>query len=204
MSSGTGSALTPSRAPNYDREPFVAVPAGAGACVGGWDAIGERVRTASRSSGERFVVVVDCYVGVHAESVREELTRRLKPALVIDSRGAFRGPEEIDRLVEPYLGGDDPIFGFLCGLTMDRFLDPAKLADLRRRVEQARGLVLIVGEAASAVHAGDLLVYADMPRWEGQLRQRRNEVSNLGVVNAELKASLQYKRSFFIDWRVCD
>jgi mannose-6-phosphate isomerase class I len=29
-------------------------------------------------------------------------------------------------------------------------------------------------------------------------------VSNLGVENRSLDASLQYKRSFFVDWRVCD
>ena len=49
-----------------------------------------------------------------------------------------------------------------------------------------------------------LLVYADLPRWEAQQRQRRNEISNLGVENRTLKASLKYKRSYFIDWRVCD
>ena len=43
-----------------------------------------------------------------------------------------------------------------------------------------------------------------MPRWEGQLRFRRNEVSNLGVENKSLEASLQYKRAYFVDWRVCD
>ena len=50
----------------------------------------------------------------------------------------------------------------------------------------------------------DLLVYFDMTRWEGQLRHRRNEVSNLGVNNKELKASLQYKQAYFVDWRVVD
>src|SRR5258707_514650 len=47
-------------------------------------------------------------------------------------------------------------------------------------------------------------VAGDMSRWEEQKRQRRNLVSNLGVSNSPLKASLQYKRSFFVDWRVCD
>ncbi|MBE7157310.1 MAG: class I mannose-6-phosphate isomerase, partial [Rhodospirillales bacterium] len=47
-------------------------------------------------------------------------------------------------------------------------------------------------------------VYADLARWEGQLRFRRNEASNLGVENHTLAASLQYKRAFFVDWRVCD
>jgi hypothetical protein len=43
-----------------------------------------------------------------------------------------------------------------------------------------------------------------MPRWEHWQRFERDEVSNLGVDNAGLDASLQYKRSFFVDWRVCD
>jgi mannose-6-phosphate isomerase class I len=33
---------------------------------------------------------------------------------------------------------------------------------------------------------------------------RRDEISNLGVDNRDLKWSLQYKRAFFTDWRVCD
>jgi mannose-6-phosphate isomerase class I len=41
-------------------------------------------------------------------------------------------------------------------------------------------------------------------RWEGQLRYRRDEACNLGVENRTLAASLQYKRAFFVDWRVCD
>ena len=54
------------------------------------------------------------------------------------------------------------------------------------------------------VPGADLLLYADMPRWEGQLRQRRGEADNLGTRNRGLKASLQYKRSFFVDWRIAD
>ena len=42
----------------------------------------------------------------------------------------------------------------------------------------------------------DLLVYADLPRWEAQGRQRRGEISNLGVDNQGLKPSLHYKRAF--------
>ena len=44
----------------------------------------------------------------------------------------------------------------------------------------------------------------DLARWEAQQRQPRHEISNLGADSRELKPSLQYKRSFFIDWRVCD
>ena len=90
-------------------------------------------------------------------------------------------------------------------MNLDQFIDAGKAAALRGQIAAVpEGLVLVVGTGAANLHAGDVLIVADMPRWEGQNRQRRNEVSNLGVKNNELKASLQYKRSFFIDWRVGD
>lgn len=187
---------------NYDKRPFIPA-ADAHACVAGWDAIAAQLSHATKGR-TRTVIVVDCYVGVAADEVADALSKAFSPTLTINSRDAFATPQQIDRLVEPFLGGNDPIFGYLCGLTMPQFLDQQKLKALQRRVDQAHGVILIVGEAASTIHSGDVLVYADMPRWEGQLRQRRNEVSNLGVHNADLKASLQYKRSFFVDWRVCD
>ncbi|MCX6928279.1 MAG: class I mannose-6-phosphate isomerase, partial [Verrucomicrobia bacterium] len=66
------------------------------------------------------------------------------------------------------------------------------------------GLVLVVGCGARLLAERDVLVYADLARWEAQLRFRRNETSNLGVENRTLAASLQYKRAFFVDWRVGD
>src|SRR5690606_10632861 len=41
-------------------------------------------------------------------------------------------------------------------------------------------------------------------RWEIQLRFRRNEVGNIGADNATDPFAYQYKRAFFVDWRVCD
>ena len=107
-------------------------------------------------------------------------------------------------MVAPYLGGDDPIFGRMTPLGLRDFLDGSLLRDLRHKVAAMAGTVLIVGPGASLVSPAALLIYADMPRWEGQLRQRRGEVSNLGADNRGLKASLQYKRSYFVDWRVLD
>jgi len=78
-------------------------------------------------------------------------------------------------------------------------------AGFKSTVNKLDGPVYIYGPGATLLCENPgLVVYFDMPRWEGQLRQRRNEVNNLGVNNMELKASLQYKRSFFVDWRVCD
>jgi mannose-6-phosphate isomerase class I len=88
---------------------------------------------------------------------------------------------------------------------MKDFLAPEKVDSLRAIIEgSADEVVIVVGPGASLVHPGDILVYADLARWEAQLRMRRDEISNLGVENRTLKWSLQYKRAFFIDWRACD
>jgi mannose-6-phosphate isomerase class I len=194
------------RKPNYDKFPAVAVPDSENACVTGWDDIAERLRLAMAKRGARkTIVVVECYTGVREDEVRRALELRLKPALVVRAADAMLVPEKIDALVLPFLGGNDPVFGFMSELTLPQFFDETRVSSLRQEVERSPdGIILIVGCGARLIHAGDLLVYADLPRWEAQLRFRRNETGNLGVDNRMLAASLQYKRAFFVDWRVCD
>ncbi len=194
------------RKSNYDKFPCVAVPVSDGAAVQGWDATGERLRRAVAERGQaKVILAVECYPGVDESQVLAKLAARLKPALTMAAREALWAPAQIDSLVALFLGGDDPVFGFLSGLTLPQFFDPEKLKRLRERVAaEPPGLVLVVGCGAVLVHEPDILVYADLTRWEAQLRFRRNETSNLGVENRTLAASQQYKRAFFVDWRVGD
>lgn len=190
--------------PNYDLCPEISAPnAHARDCWSGWEAVAKKIEEAL--GGNRHTLAVECYTGVLDQGLQEWLVRSLRPELAIHTKTLFKATEEIERLVEPYLGGDDPVFGFLSRLRMEDFLDRERLSKIRDRIRDASSKrVLIVGPGASLVADADILIYADMPRWEGQLRQRRGEVDNLGVRNRGSKASLQYKRSFFIDWRVCD
>ena len=194
------------RTPNYDKFPFVAVPDADNCCVQGWADIATRLRQAiSRHASKKVVVVVDCYTGVNEASVVQGLQSRLSPALALRAEDAMLDSEQIDELVAPFLGENDPVFGFLSGLTLPQFFDQEKLLKIRAQVAAIpEGLVLVVGCGASLVAEPDILIYADLARWEAQLRYRRNEASNLGVENRTLAASLQYKRAFFVDWRVCD
>ena len=60
------------------------------------------------------------------------------------------------------------------------------------------GIVIVYGVGAAYLcEHPDLLIYADMARWEIQSRFRKNEISNIGVNNKEERTSLQYKRAFF-------
>lgn len=187
-----------SRSSNYEKTPVVPVPNGEGRCVAGWDAIAERL------SGRKGTIAIECYPGVDENAIARELRSRLHPGITITTRELMLPENEVDALVAPFLGGDDPVFGFLSGLNLPQFFDPAKVEAARAKAAQATELVLIVGVGATLVHPGDVVVYADLARWEAQMRFRRNESANLGTENHELKWSAQYKRAFFIDWRVAD
>ncbi|MDR3688150.1 MAG: class I mannose-6-phosphate isomerase [Fimbriimonas sp.] len=187
-----------SRSPSYDKFPFVSVPGGAGKATTGWDSITDRLARTCH------VLTVECYPGVDTVGVCRELADRLDPVLVIETRDLLLCECAINRLVEPFLGGDDPVFGFLSGLTLPQFFDPERVAAARADVEACTGQVMIVGVGASHIHPGDVLVYADLARWEAQLRFRRSESGNLGADNHKCAWSQQYKRAFFVDWRVAD
>ncbi|MBX7123391.1 MAG: class I mannose-6-phosphate isomerase [Opitutaceae bacterium] len=193
------------RKSNYDKFPHIAVP-GTKSCATGWDAIARRLRdTEAVSPGFRCVVAVECYPGVNEAQVRTELTARLSPTLVLDPSEALLPPDRIESLVAPFLGGNDPVFGYLSNLTLPEFFDASKLTELRARLDAcATGLILIVGCGARLIADGDVFVYADLARWEAQMRFRRKESANLGTSNHALAANLKYKRAFFVDWRVAD
>jgi mannose-6-phosphate isomerase class I len=191
---------------NYDKFPKVDIPNSAGRCVVGWEACANRLQRAIAIRGaDRTVMVIECYPGVNAAEVIHELQKRLAPQLILRAAEAMLNPDQIENLVTPFLGKDDPVFGFLTGLTLPEFFNPERLAQARSQLETVRkGLVVVVGCGARLITEGDILVYADLPRWEAQNRFRRNEANNLGVENRTIPASLQYKRAFFVDWRVAD
>jgi len=192
-------------ASNYDKHPSIDVPVAAGSCVAGWESVCDQLEKAiTRRGPARTVLTVECYTGVHEDEIAGAL-QALNPVRVIRSADAFLPPVEIDRKVAPFNGGDDPVFGRMNDLGMADFMDQSEIDRLAAEIELVEsGLVIVIGSAAALIHPGDILLYADLARWEAQMRMRRDEISNLGVENRTLKWSLQYKRTYFTDWRVCD
>jgi mannose-6-phosphate isomerase class I len=189
------------RRSNYDKSPFTQVGP-ASACDLGWPAIVERLRPLGTRS--RCVLAVECYPGVEVDAVRRALAEGLSPALVIDARQAYKDGSEIERLCAPYLG-DDPVFGRMNGLSLAEFIHPGRRHLMEGRIEAVRsGLVLVVGPGATLLSAPDVLVYADLARWEIQRRQRRHELASLGGHDKLDRPSKLYKRGFFVDWRAAD
>lgn len=194
------------RTSNYDKFPQVDVPSGNQGVTRGWAAIAAQLQSSLSAQQEtRAIMAIECYPGVSIAEIRGALQPVFVRALWIDSSEAMLSAAQIDQLVAPDLGGDDPVFGYMSRLVLEQFFDTEKIAAVRTRITNAPGPVIVIGPGALVLVPGPgVLVYADLPRWEAQQRQRRGEVSNLGTENRTLKPSLQYKRSLFIDWRVCD
>ena len=192
-----------SRRSNYDKYPCIPVSTSKSECWAGWPEILERLR---ESSGQSCCVLcVECYPGAFESVIRDALVEGLRPQAVIYAPDLLKPPHEVDRMLQPVLG-DDPVFGSMNEITLEEFFDPGRLNHARvKAANWERGLLLILGVGAALISPRpDVLVYADMARWEIQGRQRRNEIANLGTDNLNEKPNLKYKRAFFVDWRAAD
>src|SRR5262249_24543797 len=191
-----------SRRSTYDKSPKIAVSASARDVQVGWPAIVERLKGEVRR--RPFLLCVECYPGSFEREIERELRESLGPDSVFHAADCHLSENEIKCLCEPDLG-DDPVFGRMRRHEISDFLWCSRLAKAREQIRHANGLVLVIGTGASLLaEHWDLLVYADMARWEIQQRQRAGTVTNLGLNNADERASLKYKRAFFVDWRAAN
>jgi mannose-6-phosphate isomerase class I len=170
----------------------------------GWEQIIGRLKTEiERNNASRYVLLIETYQGVYHDELINGFSL-LKPNLFIKSEDAFYPEDQIRKITYPDVT-DDAIFGYMTRLTYDKLLDPEKVNALRAKIKNATGLVIVYGHAAAIIaDESDCLVYADMARWEIQLRQRKHEINNIGLSNAGEAPGIQYKRGFFVDWRICD
>ena len=171
----------------------------------GWQAIAGKIETEiSLKEDYHQRIIIECYHGVLTEEIISGLKEHFKtPITFIPVEAAMLGEGEVDRMVYPFVT-DDPVFGYMSPLQMDDFFDPNALKEIRQRIDSIdHGVVCVYGAGASLVSPGTgLLIYADMPRWEIQLRFRNKLISNLGTNGVDQPFSYQYKRAYFVDWRV--
>ncbi len=191
---------------NYDKYPHIEISANNNEVCEGWIAINEKInQTIKQSVKGKSIIVIECYQGIDRDELKSSLQNGLQHAKWVDVESAWKAEKEIIDMVYPFVT-DDAIFGYMTSLTMSDYFDSEKLSTLRSEVDQVeQGVIVLFGHGASLVSKQiDLLVYADMARWEIQLRMRKNQVTNLGIQNSKASFSEQYKRGYFVDWRVCD
>jgi mannose-6-phosphate isomerase class I len=190
---------------NYDKFPFIQVEPENTSCIEGWTNIAKKINSDILSLNQKKVIVaIECYQGI----LHEELTvlqNLLVYNLWIDAEKSYKNETAILSMIGPDMT-DDSVFGYLTQLDIEDYFDSQKLNATREEISKLKeGTVIVYGSGSGRVVLDfDLLIYADMPRWEIQLRMRRNEVNNLGVRNKGAEFAHKYKQGYFIDWRVCD
>ena len=191
-----------SRRSNYDKAPSIRVHGMQDCAWQGWRNILSRIGKEISSGAQR--VSVEVYPGVFEREVLDAFVEALKPAHVFCTKDCWKTPAEIDALVQGDLT-DDPVFGRISQLIVEDFADPKRTSQLREECQSAKGLVLIFGTGTMLLEPEpDLLILADMARWEIQRRQRANKIGNFPSSKTSDSPAAKYKRAFFIDWRVAD
>ena len=167
---------------------------GPGRIEGGFAALARQLAGARQ-------ITIDGYPGVIWADFRERLHTELHALGVrvhwIDAAAAMKTPAALDALLAPYLGGDDPIFGFRFPGELADFFDRAALSALQP--DGTADLSIVYGCGAALAGWQGHLVYVDVPKNEIQFRQRAGSVTCLGAAQP-LDPKPAYKRSYFIDW----
>ncbi|WP_368747373.1 class I mannose-6-phosphate isomerase [Enterobacter cancerogenus] len=188
--------------PPYNKHPEVSVRGFDAHAWRGWNDIITALNTRVLTS-RKTVLVIDCYPGVRLEELERNVLARFGNAVRINVETARRDEHTLSEMLARNLT-DDRVFGVLSCHQLAEFFDAEALTALQKQVAEAAGLVIVYGSGAALVHPGDVLVYADMPRWEIQQRMRAGEMGNWGVENLTEDMLRRYKRAFFVEWRVFD
>lgn len=178
---------------NYNKTPFIEL---LGNVTNGWENIVDTLKLEKNK-----VVAIECYTGVNTNEMYNAFQGKCE---FIQTKEFFKSENEIRSLTLPDFT-DDVIFGYITRLTLADFIDNEKLAQYQKYIASINKTVVVCGPGALlCVPNADLKIYADMARWEIQIRMRKKEVCGLGVDDSMESINSQYKRGYFIDWRVCD
>lgn len=188
---------------NYDKAPCTVVSGFENEVFCGYAEMAEEIQKQC-GSRKKSVVTIECYPGVRVDEVVSHLKKELPVSAVFYADDCSYPGEQITKMIERELT-DDRVFGVLSCRRMEEFFDHGLLEEKRKQIAQTeKGMILVIGTGASLITTGDILIYADLARWEIQLRYRSGELGNWKMNNHREDTLRKYKRGFFVEWRMAD
>lgn len=192
------------RIPNYDRNPIIDVKGFDKEAYSSYESIFKELEGKIKSIGKNKVTfILDFYHGVDEKEVYENLISKLGADKLVNIEEYKLSEEILSEKLKREIT-NDRVFGVLSVRKIEEFFDNEKINKLKKEISETKdGLTVVYGIGAGLIK-GDILVYADMARWEIQQRFRRKELDNWGAGNFDEDILKKYKRAFFIEWRVLD
>ncbi len=159
--------------------------------------------TLAKKIANEKTVILDGYIGVDWDEVLNQLSLALKNiglnVAFLNINICLKPENDIQTLVAPFLGGDDPIFGKKTNINLSAYFDDHKISNIK--LDPDTDINIIFGTGASQSQIEGFLVYFDLPKNELQFRMRANAFSNLGY-NSSKDHKQMYKHFYFVDWIV--
>ncbi|MEK3661893.1 class I mannose-6-phosphate isomerase [Paenibacillus sp. FSL F4-0236] len=157
-----------------------------------------------RLGKQKTIVTVDCYPGVRMEELKANLVSVMEPAYTIFADDLYYSSDKVTDMIKFHLT-TDRVFGKISLHNFGDFLDDERLEEARSAISNIdSGLIIIYGSGATLVCDPDILIYADLARWEIQKRYSNNEISNWRADNHNEDAVRKIKRGYFFEWPVAD
>jgi len=202
-------APIPSDLTEYPRglyDPFPAFTVKNGKIEGGYLALAERI-TQRINSGLR-VLAIDGYHGIDWTKFRGELSQTLKKEGIsptwVNMAECQADETMIFNRIEPFLGGDDRIFGRQFPFGIEVFFNAGKIADRRIQASILRGdesgkLTIFYGLGVGLIEVWDCLWYIDIPKDVIQNNAKAGRTRNIGASDYQGFEPF-YKRAYFVEW----
>jgi mannose-6-phosphate isomerase class I len=150
---------------------------------------------------QQKTVVIDGYEGVFYNKIKEELDKQITSEGLkinwIQTSAYLKSAEEIETLVQPFLGTIDSVWGTRCTLQLKDLYDQRALA--AQKPDDTYDINIVIGSAATLAGWNAAIIYIDLPKNELQFRMRAGSVTNLGSIKLA-EPFLMYKRFYFVDW----
>lgn len=188
----------------YSTHPVHSLPASS--LLSGYQALAKSIQQ-KIPSGLR-VLAIDGYHGVDWQKLRESLDKELQAEGIsahwMSMDQALKSPEDLREMLSPFLGGDDPIFGFIWPTGIESFFQPAALARLRTLTSIERGaaaekLTIVYGIGAGLIDTVDACWYAEVSKEKIQQLKKASLLRNWGD-DSDLTFGAFYKRAYYVEW----
>lgn len=184
---------------NYRLRPEVELH-GVEAGAQGWPhlvrTLAKRLARHASEKGPKLVLVLECYPGTDLGELRNRLIDPLRPSCVLCAdEYAWESARVQERIADTIT--NDRVFGKMSHYTLADFFDGESLDSARAKLAASTGLSVVYGTGAALIASRpDVLAYADLPRWEIQLRYRAG-MPNWKTENAHEDALRKFKRGYF-------